>query len=62
MSIVAHKKVSGSSKKDVLLAVKKVVELAHILGAAVLAGELSLISSLAEGTLARAHQKLGRRE
>lgn len=33
---------------------------AEILGSAILAGELSLIASLAEGTLAKAHQKLGR--
>ncbi len=39
---------------------KKAEELAEILGGAVLAGELSLLSSLAEGTLARAHQLLGR--
>ncbi|MBI2611613.1 hydroxymethylglutaryl-CoA reductase [Candidatus Gottesmanbacteria bacterium] len=35
-------------------------EFAKVVGAAVLAGELSLLSSLAEGSLARAHQKLGR--
>ncbi len=34
--------------------------LAEILGAAVLAGELSLLSSLSVGTLASAHKKLGR--
>ncbi len=34
--------------------------LAAILGGAVLAGELSLLSSLAEGSLARAHQTLAR--
>lgn len=45
-----------------ILGVKKVVEIAESLGAATLAGELSLISSLAEGTLATAHQKLGRRK
>lgn len=45
-----------------ILGVKKVVEFAESLGAATLAGELSLISSLAEGTLAKAHQKLGRRK
>lgn len=33
---------------------------AEIIGAAVLAGEISLLSSLEEGTLARAHQTLGR--
>lgn len=35
---------------------------AQVLGAAVLAGEISLLSSLTEGTLAKAHQKLGRGE
>ena len=44
-----------------ILGVKKVVEFVESIGAATLAGELSLISSLAEGTLARAHQELGRR-
>lgn len=34
--------------------------LAEIVGAAVLAGEISLISSLSEGTLAKAHMKLAR--
>ncbi|RJR15727.1 3-hydroxy-3-methylglutaryl-CoA reductase [Candidatus Microgenomates bacterium] len=34
--------------------------LAEIIGATVLAGELSLLASLAEGTLSQAHQKLGR--
>jgi len=35
-------------------------KLAEIIGGAVLAGELSLLASLAEGSLASAHQKLGR--
>lgn len=35
-------------------------EFAKVVGAAVLAGEISLLASLAEGTLARAHQKLAR--
>jgi len=34
--------------------------LSEVLGAAVLAGELSLLSSLSEGTLASSHKKLGR--
>ena len=34
--------------------------LAEILGCAVLAGELSLLSSLSEGSLAKAHTRLGR--
>ena len=33
---------------------------AEIIGASVLAGEISLISSLSEGSLATAHRKLGR--
>lgn len=35
-------------------------ELAEILAGAVLAGELSLLASLSQGTLARSHEKLGR--
>ena len=35
-------------------------ELGEVLGAAVLAGELSLIASIAEGTLAKTHSMLGR--
>ncbi len=34
--------------------------LAEIVGATVLAGEISLLASLAEGSLARSHQRLGR--
>ena len=37
-----------------------VEKFAEIIGAAVLAGEISLLSSLAEGTLGKAHNKLGR--
>jgi len=39
---------------------QQVLKLAEIIGGAVLAGELSLLASLAEGSLARAHQRLGR--
>lgn len=39
---------------------KNALEFAEIVGASVLAGELSLLSSLAEGSLASAHQKLAR--
>ncbi len=39
---------------------KKSNELATALAGAVLAGELSLLASLAEGSLVRAHQRLGR--
>ncbi len=35
-------------------------ELAQVLAAAVLAGEISLLASLAEGSLAKAHKRLGR--
>lgn len=38
----------------------KVERFAEIIGATVLAGEISLLSSLSEGTLANAHEKLGR--
>ena len=41
--------------------VKNVLEYSLVCGAAVLAGELSLIASLAEGTLAKTHQHLGRK-
>lgn len=39
---------------------KNSLELAKIIGGAVLAGEISLLASLSEGSLAHAHQKLGR--
>ena len=45
-----------------IMNVKDVLEYSQVVGAAVLAGELSLISSLAEGTLASAHKKLGRKK
>ncbi len=38
----------------------KVEKFAEIIAGAVLAGELSLLASLSEGTLAKAHQELGR--
>lgn len=44
-----------------IMDVRNVLEYAMVVGAAVLAGELSLIASLAEGTLAKAHQNLGRK-
>lgn len=43
-----------------IIGAKSSMELAEVLGGAVLAGEISLLASLAEGTLARAHRKLGR--
>lgn len=44
-----------------LMQVSNVLEYSKVLGAAVLAGELSLLASLAEGSLAEAHSKLGRK-
>ena len=41
---------------------KNAQKLAEIIGATVLAGELSLLASFAENSLAKAHQKLGRGE
>lgn len=43
-----------------IIGAKNPVELAEVLGGAVLAGEISLLASLAEGTLAETHKKLGR--
>lgn len=43
-----------------IMKVQNVLEYSMVLGAAVLAGELSLIASEAEGSLAKAHQRLGR--
>lgn len=44
-----------------IMKVKNVLEYATVLGASVLAGELSLMASLAEGSLACAHQQLARK-
>lgn len=51
-----------ASKQEALkiMGVKGSAELAEVVTGAALAGELSLLSSLAEGSLAAAHQKLGR--
>lgn len=43
-----------------LMNVSNVLEYCQVVGATTLAGELSLIASLAEGTLAKAHQELAR--
>ena len=43
-----------------IIGAKTSLELAEVLGGAVLAGEISLLASLAEGTLSKAHQRLGR--
>ncbi|HLD24819.1 MAG TPA: hydroxymethylglutaryl-CoA reductase [Patescibacteria group bacterium] len=53
-----------STQKEALSIVgaKTSQEFAEVVGAAVLAGEISLLSSLAEGTLAKAHQTLARGE
>ncbi len=40
----------------------KSVELAEIIGGAVVAGEISLLSAIATGTLGKAHKSLGRRK
>lgn len=45
-----------------IMQVKNVLEFASLTGGAVLAGELSLIASLAEGSLAKAHSRLGRKK
>lgn len=44
-----------------ILGVKSVLEFAEVIAAAVLAGELSLLASQSEGTLAKAHIKLARK-
>ena len=44
-----------------IMKIGSVLEYSEVLGAAVLAGELSLLASQAEGTLASAHQKFGRK-
>jgi hydroxymethylglutaryl-CoA reductase (NADPH) len=44
-----------------IMKVKNVLEFAGVISGAILAGELSLIASLSEGTLAKAHKKLGRK-
>ena len=51
------------AQKEALAIMKtsNVLEYSQAVGAAVLAGELSLIASLAEGSLAKAHKKLGRK-
>ncbi len=45
-----------------ILGVRRSNDLAEATGAAVLAGEISLLASLSEGTLSRAHERLGRGE
>ncbi len=45
-----------------IMNVNGVLEYSMVLGTAVLAGELSLLASLAEGSLAKAHKKLGRKK
>lgn len=45
-----------------IMKVSSVLEYARVLGAAVLAGELSLLASLAEGSLVKAHERLGRKQ
>lgn len=43
-----------------IMGVKRSIELARVLAGAVLAGEISLLASLAEGSLAATHKRLGR--
>lgn len=43
-----------------IIGAKSSMELAEVLGGAVLAGEISLLASLAEGSLSKAHKALGR--
>ena len=43
-----------------IIGAKNSIELAKVLSGAVLAGEISLLASLSEGTLSKAHQRLGR--
>lgn len=43
-----------------IIGAKNSIELAEVLGGAVLAGEISLIASLSQGSLAAVHKKLGR--
>ena len=52
------------TQKEALAIMKTsgVLEYAKVVGGAVLAGELSLLGSLAEGSLASAHKKLGRKK
>ena len=45
-----------------IMQVCDVLEYSQVVGAAVLAGELSLLASLAEGSLIKAHRQLGRKE
>lgn len=49
-------------KKEALsiIGVNKADQLVEVIGGAVLAGELSLLASLSEGSLVKAHKKLGR--
>ena len=51
-----------ATKKEALsiMNINTVAELAHVVAASVLAGELSLLASLTEGSLGSVHKKLGR--
>ncbi|MDO8503772.1 MAG: hydroxymethylglutaryl-CoA reductase (NADPH) [bacterium] len=44
-----------------IMGVKNAIEYSRVVAAAVLSGELSLLASLTQGTLAKAHQRLGRK-
>ena len=53
-------KLSTQKEAIALTKVKNTREMCMLLGLTVLAGELSLMASLAEGGLSRSHQRLGR--
>lgn len=53
-------KLNTQQEAQKIVGVKQSYQLAEVLGGAVLAGELSLLSAIAECTLARAHERLGR--
>lgn len=54
-------KLPSQSSALSILGVKTVLEFAQVIAAATLAGEISLIASQAQGSLAKAHIKLGRK-
>lgn len=53
-------KLNTQQESQKIIGVKQSNQLAEVLGGAVLAGELSLLSAIAECSLARAHERLGR--
>lgn len=59
-SVGGGTKLKTQTEARKIIGVNKSEEMAEVLAAAVLAGELSLLASLAEQSLAKAHKKLGR--